>query len=74
MQQNVFALFRPRRRPDRDGHHASADRSLHLSQRDPAADEQGRAGAREPDRLPVVLGLLFLCFLLLVVVVEAARL
>jgi hypothetical protein len=64
----------------RNGHHASAarpneegDRSAGNSPRDAAADDLEPKGAREPDHLAVVLGLLFLCLLVLVVVVEAGR-
>lgn len=44
-----------------------------MSPRDRAANDPETKGAREPDRFALLLGLLFLCLLILVVVVEAGR-
>lgn len=46
---------------------------LGTSPGDPEADDLQADGAREPDRFAMLLGLLFLSLLILVVVVEAAR-
>ncbi|HYZ03441.1 MAG TPA: hypothetical protein VFA92_18230 [Candidatus Binatia bacterium] len=44
-----------------------------MSLRDRAANDPETKGARESDHFALLLGLLFLCFLILVVFVEAGR-
>lgn len=66
MQRNLFE--------DRAATGASKrDRPDGASPGDPEADDLGARGTQEPDRLAMLLGLLFLSLLILVVVVEAAR-
>jgi hypothetical protein len=66
MERNVFEDWAATGGPERG-------RPDGTSPGDPETDDLKARGAPEPDRLAMLLGLLFLSLLILVVVVEAAR-